>query len=525
MTLSFRICLTLGLVLLPLTSLAQERQSAPTKLDAIALFLDDQTIAVGHLDLKKLDFQAGIDFFAKDVPADLLSPQQRAEAVAKGTEVRDKLVKAGCSNVFLIVSLADIPPDEPLLVLTLAKDAKPDTIEEVLRSLGPGPQIEPMHGALVLTGAKTIERLKTLKAVARPDLASAFKAAGDSALQVVISPSDDTRRALRESLPALPDELGGLSGAELVDSFGSLTLAADLPPKPSLSITLQAKDARAAGQFSELAAAALDLLAKNEDAQRDLPGIKQIVSLLQPKVQADRLVLKIDEEQGNLTKIMDELVRPSIVAARAAANQAQSSNNLRQILIAMHNYHDTFKSFPPQASRKDDKKLLSWRVRLLPYLEQQELYDQFHLDEPWDSDHNKKLIEKMPRVFAGQGLTNEQLKQGMTNYLVPVGPKTVFEGEAGCRFADITDGTSNTIAAVEVAPEHAVVWTRPDDWRVDFSKPFVGLLGKKADDKPEPIGFNAALCDGSVRFISTSIGWETMRKLLQKDDGEVIGDF
>ncbi|MEX2027775.1 MAG: DUF1559 domain-containing protein, partial [Pirellulaceae bacterium] len=324
---------------------------------------------------------------------------------------------------------------------------------------------------------------------------------------------------------AMPAELGGLSGAELADSFGSLTLAASLPPKPSLSLTLKASNARAAAQLSTLANKALELLAKNEDAQRDLPGIKQIVSLLTPQVQAEQLVLKIDEEQGNLSKIMDELIKPAVVSARAAANRTQSTNNLRQMMIGLHTYHDTHASFPPQASRKDDKKLLSWRVQLLPYLDEQELYDQFHLDEPWDSDHNKKLVAKIPQVFAGQGLTGEQVKKGMTNYLGPVGPKTVFEGEAGCRFADIRDGTSNTIAIVEVAPEHAVQWTKPDDWKVDFSKPFVGLLGKKVEGKPAPIGFSAALCDGSVRFISSSIGWEILRRLLQKDDGEVVGEF
>ena len=84
-----------------------------------------------------------------------------------------------------------------------------------------------------------------------------------------------------------------------------------------------------------------------------------------------------------------------------AARRAQSMNNLKQFALAMHNYHDTNGKFPAASSfDKDGKPLLSWRVHVLPYLEQAELYKQFHLDEPWDSEHNKKLIEKMPNVLA-----------------------------------------------------------------------------------------------------------------------------
>jgi hypothetical protein len=115
-------------------------------------------------------------------------------------------------------------------------------------------------------------------------------------------------------------------------------------------------------------------------------------------------------------------------------------------------------------------------------------------------------------------LTAEQVKEGKTNYVVPVGPKTMFEGEAATRMADISDGTSNTIAVIEVAPEHAVVWTKPDDWNVDFSKPFAGLREKAT-------GFLCAFCDGSVHFISEAVDWETVRRLLQKNDGEPVGDY
>jgi hypothetical protein len=358
--------------------------------------------------------------------------------------------------------------------------------------------------------------------LARPDLAKALSAAGDAALGWP-SPRATTARGLKESLPALPPELGGISGGELADGFGWLSAGVNPPPKLSLQVTLQAKDARAAQQLRSIAASGLDLVVKNEQVLREFPPIKGLAPLVLPKVEGDRLVLKIDEQQGNLTKIIDELVKPALANARAGAQRAQSGNNLKQLILGMHIHHDTLRTFAPRASVKDGKELLSWRVHLLPYLEQKGVYEQFHLDEPWDSEHNKKLIEKMPQVFIAPGLSDEMVAKGMTTYVVPVGPKTVFEGTEGISLTKVTDGTANTIGIVEVAPEHAVVWTKPDDWKVDFTKPLDGLLAKPAAGAPkQPAGFQAAMCDGSVRFIAETVDKEVLRRLLQKDDGEPL---
>src|SRR5207249_2796575 len=84
---------------------------------------------------------------------------------------------------------------------------------------------------------------------------------------------------------------------------------------------------------------------------------------------------------------------------RIAGRRTVSQNNLKQIGLAMHNYHDTYRHFPPQAlTDKNGKPLLSWRVAVLPFIEQDNLYRQFKLDEPWDSEHNRKLLERMPKL-------------------------------------------------------------------------------------------------------------------------------
>ena len=217
---------------------------------------------------------------------------------------------------------------------------------------------------------------------------------------------------------------------------------------------------------------------------------------------------------------------PAIGASRNAARRAQSMNNLKQIGIAMHNFHDVFQAFPAGYSAdKEGHPLLSWRVHILPFVEQQALFDEFHLDEPWDSPHNKKLIERMPSVYKAPG---SKCKPGMTNYLGVGGADGVFvrpaegerfKGSPGTSFANITDGTSNTVMIVEASDEQAITWTRPGDYAPDKENPVKGLVGLRRG------GFQAAFCDGSVRFISASIDPETLNLLFTKSDGKPVNNY
>jgi uncharacterized protein (TIGR03067 family) len=203
-------------------------------------------------------------------------------------------------------------------------------------------------------------------------------------------------------------------------------------------------------------------------------------------------------------------------AARAAQGgvQAGSATNLKQIGLAMHNYHDARRALPAAAIySKDGKPLLSWRVALLPYLEQQNLYKAFKLDEPWDSEHNKKLLDKMPRVFAPAGV---DLKPHTTMYRVFVGPGAAFEGTSGQRLTGFTDGTSNTILVVEAA--EAVPWTKPDELPFDPKGKLPKLGGHFKG------GFNVLLADGSVRGVRADFDPQLLRAAITRNGGEVL-DF
>ncbi len=202
---------------------------------------------------------------------------------------------------------------------------------------------------------------------------------------------------------------------------------------------------------------------------------------------------------------------------REAAARAQSQNNLKQIALAMVNYADTMQGQLPAHAiySKEGKPLLSWRVMILPYIEQQNLYNEFHLNEPWDSEHNKKLLAKMPLTYASPQ-DEKTLKEHTTRYQGFYGKSAFFEGKQGLRFpAAFTDGTSNTIMVVEASK--AVPWTKPEDIPFDPEKPLpkIGLPGLSY--------FTVAMCDGSVRTISHSITKETLRSAITRDGGEVLG--
>jgi Protein of unknown function (DUF1559) len=192
-----------------------------------------------------------------------------------------------------------------------------------------------------------------------------------------------------------------------------------------------------------------------------------------------------------------------------------SIENLKKLGLAMHNFNSANGSLPAAASYgKDGKPLLSWRVALLPYLGQKALYDQFKLDQPWDSEHNKKLLDKMPNVYTP--LTGKPKERSTTYYQVLVGKGTAFEGKRGLRIpADFPDGTSNTILIVEAGA--AVPWTKPADVPYDQKKPLPKLGGLFKD------GFHVTLCDGSVRLIGRNMSEQTLRDAITRDDGNVLG--
>jgi hypothetical protein len=222
------------------------------------------------------------------------------------------------------------------------------------------------------------------------------------------------------------------------------------------------------------------------------------------------------------------LLVPAVQKVRSAAERAQDQNNLKFMSIAMLNYHEAMGSFPQAAATRsqDGKPLLSWRVALLPYIEQGALYNQFKLDEPWDSPNNIRLLGMIPRFYLQPGQVPDG--SGMTYYQVFVGPGTIFDNsflpkkppqsgllERGIRVTEITDGTSNTILIAE--GKNPVPWTKPEDLTFDPRLPLPPLGGQITGR------FNVAMADGSIRSIDPkNVPESTLRAMITRNGGEVF---
>jgi prepilin-type processing-associated H-X9-DG protein len=202
------------------------------------------------------------------------------------------------------------------------------------------------------------------------------------------------------------------------------------------------------------------------------------------------------------------LLLPGVQKVREAANRMHSSNNLKQIVLAMYNYHDSQHGLPPAVVySKEGKPLYSWRVLLLPYIEQQDLYAQFHLDEPWDSPHNRQFITQMPNVYADPSRGGQE--DGGTVYQVIVGTGTAFEERKDKPLKipdDFPKGTSNTLLLVEALD--AVPWTKPADLTFHLDQPLPKFSNRHSG------GFQAAFVDGAVRPITKETSEQALRNMI-----------
>jgi hypothetical protein len=469
----------------------------PSDVEQIVMLMSMGELRPGrHETLPVITFRFTHDVDAKEV----LTKAAAAMAGPNGPQPI-KEVRTGDKTCF------DLGPGDTALVCALSKNTL------VLTRKGPKVAMEFMEKALSLTEPKgpLYERLK--------------KADSDNDVIIALAPDafpglDKILDAARNGAPPLA--VNYLDAAKTVKG-GTLTV--NLTAPSLLRMVLDAKDAEAADNVQELLDQALrmasgGLVVAKQSIPKEMqktygPVVKladQIIDGAKATKSGSQVVLDVKRP-----KVLDTAgasivgaLNQSVIEARAAGHQTQQMNNMKQICLAMLNYEATFQSFPPAAIVKDGKPLLSWRVAILPFVEQDALYKQFHLDETWDSPHNLEVAKKMPSIFQSPDSPSE----GKTRVMLFTGKGAAFGGGKKIRVADITDGSSMTILCVEAGPDKAVPWTKPEDLPFDPEKPLAAL------GKISPKGFIAAYFDGHVDKLK--VDDKTLKALITPDGGEPI---
>lgn len=350
---------------------------------------------------------------------------------------------------------------------------------------------------------------------------------GDAAVAVDLQQLEAVRKKIGAQIPI---------GA-MVESIDYLQLTLDVRgTTPSLAhLSVETSSDTMAGGVAAVIQGGLEMqkVQLMQAQQRNVRGVPPILlEMLQAlvgstTVNTDAASVHVDMPRPkDYDRYVDDM-RPLFVqladdirSARKAAAERRELNQLRQVGLAFHNYHDVYKSFPrydgdAQRNPDDARRGLSWRVQLLPFLGHAKLFDQFQKDEPWDSEANRRLIEKMPDVFKTAGVD----EAGHTSLHVFIGEKAMFgDGADAPRFRDILDGTSNTLLVVEAGPDTAEIWTKPGGLKFDGENG-IELLGNIGDQ------FLAVFADGAVRRIPKTINEATLHRLIQHNDGDAIEPF
>jgi type II secretory pathway pseudopilin PulG len=211
--------------------------------------------------------------------------------------------------------------------------------------------------------------------------------------------------------------------------------------------------------------------------------------------------------------VLVALLLPFVRTSGEASRRSQCSNHLKQIGIALHNYADTYGSLPPAYTvDAAGNRLHSWRTLILPYLEQKSLYDKVDLSKPWDDPANQPARETRVSVYA---CPSANLATGHTTYLAVDTPVSAMPGSTGRTFADISDGTSQTLVVFEVDKKHAVHWMDPTDASEGMVVNFAA--GKTL---AHPGGTQCLLANGTVRFLGTDVKPDELRAMIAVAGGE-----
>ena len=509
------------LLLLPMLSLC-----AQTSAEKLLPLLDEQSFFLGRIQPGKIDLaKIMIPLVQKKaIPA--------AEAAALGffLNLQKNSIEKVIDEIWFSASARDAATYFfPSIMIKIKPAAKTEDLLNLLKNMPLPINIQTVSGQVIRKGQNSILPLsfvireekgfylleqvgavKDTKKTKRTDIVQGFDAMGSLPFGAMLFPSKDNPLDLGKIFPSLKKAKGKEGEASgILNGLKLVTLGIYLDPW-RIEMVIQTEN-------SELA---------NDVQKSILKAIQSIPDLVQAQVEevGKDPVFKALAAMVKSVSIMDDKVTIVItdfdpyfeIAARineqnqAKAAAALSMNKVKNIATALLAYHKDKGKFPPAATlSKEGKPLLSWRVQILPYLGHNFLYKQFRQNEPWDSEHNKKFIRRIPPSFRE---TQDDLNKGTTPFQAPVGIATLFNpGGTGTNSIQIINELSNTIMLVKVPEDKTAIWTKPEDWEIDISLPAKDLLK----------GFTNAIvfacADGEVKAIPLKEAEEKIKSMLVID--------
>ena len=541
--------------------------------EAFAPLVTENCVAFVHVDFSKVEIdrvktvvqKAGEDVL-RGLGFDDSSFRSTARELRTELEILDILIRPtydtitkdlGIREIAIIVDMGlsgDIEEEAPLAFFAIpwkdktAKDI--DTLRKLLHMDHSFVDFVNVGNFLIPhADAQTVEEWAAeMEPAPESPIFDALKNVAEAEIKVAVTLPEKLRlKAQTEDLSDMPNEFKDmfLFASQKVQwlsaSLSLHELHGGKPPKDTdIFWTLKMATHNDAVQLREMLEQAIEFaittmrseMAQNDELAFQLPPlffefIRGFQQTMLPEIEGDSLRYRLTDANTvvAVSGVGVALLLPAVQAAREAARRMQCSNKIHQIGIAFHNFHDVYQMFPPLYSVDEDgKPLHSWRVHILPFIEQTALYQQIRLDEPWDSEYNKQFHEII--IDAYRCPSNGHIKgKANCNYSVIAGESFAPAKKANSNlgptgFHSISDGSSNTIAIIEVREPFCWMDPTADVTLEELEKGINAKDGRAGSFHPS--GYNVGFVDGSVRFIANTIDLKVLRALATRAGGESV---
>lgn len=497
-------------IVLLLSGVAFGKQDDARLLDDLKPVLDSQTIALVHFRLNELPIKKCCEHLVGMI--DELPAKNKSESLAQAAfmdDYKDKLMKRGATDVFMLHRIGTATRKNRLIVVRCADEAKTKAVEAYLEKF----YIRGYYSAtsrenLVLLGwEEAFSKAPRLDEAELGTLKTAFENAGDHPIRFAMTLSADQKKALVQGDPKVWDD-GSPGGVRNFRWFAAgLNIVGN-----KFKVNVKATNKDAAQAIASQTNESLNRFVAANGIKRNLPAIAKWIENLELPVANDSINLEFDGEQF---KRMVRSFSQAILQVLKRQRNAEEAVRIRQVAMAFLKYEEKNGSLPPPYSvNAKGEPLHSWRVLILPYMEQRNLHSLFNMEQPWDSAQNLAAAKNLPIQYS----TGEpKIVDGVlhTRILAMVSDDSAIRSKT-TKFQQITDGSVTSISVAMCSEDQAVPWTKPDDLKGTPKE-----LSKKLLEA-NPDGFWVATCDSGVHFVPPKANAEKLAWALQINDGNII---